>query len=77
MSTFARRLAIPADQAYARFTSFLRRKSAIRDYAEEYQRAMAAAAEYDALKRLSQAAASDRAPVAAKVAREVWRRHYA
>jgi hypothetical protein len=74
MSTFARRLSIPVDQAYSRFARFLHRSSAIGDYAQEYQRALAAAAEYEALKRLSR---SEVPGCAREIAREVWRRHYA
>jgi hypothetical protein len=77
MSTFARRLSIPVDHAYSSIARTLHRNSTIRGYAEEYQRALAAAAEYESLKRLSQSTASDHAQLTREIAREVWRRHYA
>lgn len=77
MSTFARRLAIPAGLTSDRFSNLAPgRATLVLEYGAEYQRAVEAATDYKALKRLAQSAGCANAPARHHIARAVWRRHY-
>jgi hypothetical protein len=78
MSTFARRLAIPAGQTSDWFSNVATRRLAlVLEYGAEYRRALDATADYEALKRLAQSAGCANTLARPDAAREVWRRHYA